>query len=141
MDPVRKARLESEIRDQLSFLISRELKDPRIPSITITTVTLTSDASLGTILITILGGTHGIIADEVKLTDKQAEVRMKRCLEGLKSATPFLKRQIAKAIQMRKIPDLIFKEDKGFENVHRVSELLKQISIPEPAKDSNDGQE
>lgn len=135
MDSVRKARLESEMRDQLSYLISRELKDPRIPTITITTVTLTTDASQATILVTILGGSHGMIDGEARLSDKQADVRMKRCLEGLQSATPYLKRQIAKAIQMRKIPDLIFKEDKGLENVHRVSELLKQISSNEPSKE------
>lgn len=123
------------MREQLAYLISRELKDPRIPSITVTAVNLVQDASYATVLVTILGGSHGMIADETKLTDKQAEVRMKRCLEGLKSATPFLRRQIAKAIQIRKIPEIVFKEDKGLENVHRVSELLKQIASNDDAQE------
>jgi len=53
---------------------------------------------------------------------------MRDCLEGLQSAAGFLRRHLATVLTVRHIPNLIFKEDRGFENANRVNELLKKIS-------------
>lgn len=116
MEATRKARLESLILEEISRLISRELKDPRVPPVTLSSVKLTQDAKQATIQVLILG------------EQSPNRDQMKNCLEGLMSATGFLRRHLAKALTVKHIPSLVFKEDRGLENTIRVEELLKKIS-------------
>jgi len=113
MNETRKARLSSVIQQELSTVV-RTLKDPRIPWVTFTRVDVVDDGSQATVFLTLLGGNE----DREKVKD---------CLEGLKSSAGFLRRHLAKILTIRHIPTLIFKEDRGLENVLRVNELLKQI--------------
>ena len=106
------------MKDELTLLINRELKDPRIPSVSVTEVELTRDAKQATIFISILS---------LNQTTKDPEL-MASCLEGLEKAKGFLKKQISHIMQLRYVPDMIFKEDKGLENTLRVHELLKQLA-------------
>jgi len=118
MQEVRRSRLQKVMREELSELIQREVKDPRVPPLSITSVEVTPDASQATVFL--------LIQSQYKDSENEKE-QMKLCIQGLTSAAGFLKRNIAKAISVRNIPNLIFKEDRGLENVSRVYELLKQI--------------
>lgn len=126
MQATRRARIESVILEQLSFVVPREIKDPRVPSVTFTQVELTPDAGLATVSVSILGGAGHSETGE-PLSEAAAQKRMKDCLDGLKSASGFLRRHIARALDIRHVPQLVFKEDRGIENVSRVHELLKSI--------------
>lgn len=125
MQATRKARLESVIQEELSTVIPREIKDPRVPTVTLTSVEVTQDGSHATIFVTLLGAQEN---------DPDYSARMKDCLEGLSSASGYLRRHLAKVLTVRHIPSLVFKEDKGLANATRVYDLLKQISEPEPDK-------
>jgi ribosome-binding factor A len=127
MQATRRARLQAEIQQKLSVLISREIKDPRVPAITITQVEVTPDASQATVSIAILGGAQGGHDGAPPLSEQGAKMRMKDCLDGLASAAGFLRRNLARSIEVRHIPTLLFREDRGIENVSRVHELLKEI--------------
>jgi ribosome-binding factor A len=83
-------------------------------------VEVADDGSQATIYVMILGK-NGSLGDP---SDRAA---IKECLEGLKSASGYLRRHLAKILTVRHIPNLIFKEDKGLANVTRVHELLKQV--------------
>lgn len=120
MQATRRARLESVIQQELSIVVPREVKDPRVPSVTFTGVEVTPDGSQATVMVAILGGSG-------ELSEDMARQRMRDCLAGLRSASGFLRRHIAKALTIKHIPTLIFKEDRGLENVTRVHELLKKI--------------
>ncbi len=109
--------MQAVIQEELSLLIKRELKDPRVPSLTITAVELSHDAGQATVFITILGSGGDAPANEIR-----------ECLTGLASASGFLRRQLGQVVNTRWIPVLTFKEDKGFANVMRIHELLKKIS-------------
>ncbi len=117
MDATRKGRLESVILQELSIVVPRELKDPRIPSVTFTKVDLNKDASVATVYFAILGNSDDPDKDELTT----------ECRAGLTSASGFLRKAIAKVVTTRHIPSLIFKDDRGLENSLRVYELLKQI--------------
>lgn len=119
MQETRKARLASVIQQELSVAV-RSIKDPRVPSVTFTQVEVADDGSQATVYVTILGGA-GSIGDH---SDRAA---IRDCLDGLKSASGFLRRHLAKILTIRHIPNLIFKEDKGLANVSRVHELLKEV--------------
>ena len=121
-------RLQAVIQEELSQLVPREVKDPRIPSVTFTSVEVTEDGGQATVFVAILGGAQGGHDGTPALSEEAAQLRMKGCLEGLSSASGFLRRHLAKILTVRHIPTLIFKEDRGFENVIRVHELLKKIS-------------
>jgi ribosome-binding factor A len=135
MDATRRARLAAVIQEELATFVYREVKDPRIPPVTFTRVEVTQDGSQATIYVAILasGSQEG-----VPLSEKGVALRMKDCIEGLTSAGGFLRRHLATVLTVRHIPNLIFKEDRGFENTSRVHELLKQITPPQPAKSDSE---
>ena len=118
MDEIRLNRVRSMMKDELSLLINREMKDPRVPMVTVTNVELTRDAKQATVFIS-------IIAVNKTYTDPDL---IKQVLEALTEAKGFLKKSLGSIIQLRFIPDLIFKEDKGLENTLRVNEILKQLA-------------
>ncbi len=118
MDAIRINRIQAAIKDELSILINRQLKDPRVPTVVVTDVELTRDAKQATVKISILSLTE---------THAQPEV-MKGCLEALNHAKGFLKKELSRLINLRAMPELIFKEDKGLENTLRVNEILKQLA-------------
>jgi len=111
--PTRRARLETQILQELSLTIG-SVKDPRVTPLTITSVKLTSDGSHATVYIVPFGG-------------ETEENEVKNCLEGLESAKGFLRKTLAKALNVRHVPELSFKEDRGLENTIRVHEILKDL--------------
>ena len=135
MQPIRRARLEAVILEELSKVVPRELKDPRIASITFTSCQVTPDGSQATVLVTLLGA-HALQGgdndDENARARSENEKKLNACIKGLTSASGFLRRHLASVLTVRHIPTIIFKADKGFENTYRVHELLKKISS-EPA--------
>jgi len=129
MQPVRRARLEAVILEELAKVVPREVKDPRIVPITFTACQVTPDGSQATVMITLMGGLTG---DE--MASPKAQAALKGCIKGLSSASGYLRRHLAQVLTIRHIPTLIFKEDKGFENTYRVHELLQRISSETPAE-------
>jgi ribosome-binding factor A len=121
MQENRKARLASVIQKELSIAV-RSIKDPRVPSVTFTQVDVADDGSQATVAVMVLGGA-GSLGDH---SDREA---IRDALEGLKSASGYLRRHLAKILTIRHIPSLIFREDRGLANVSRVHELLKQAGV------------
>lgn len=133
MNETRRARLEAVILEELSMVIAREVKDPRVPPLTITSVKVTQDGSQATVMITLLGKSLGGESDS-----PAHQKEMRECLEGLSSASGYLRRHLAQALTVRHIPSLIFKEDRGLDNVLRVNELLKEIGSTSGSKTGSD---
>jgi ribosome-binding factor A len=119
------------MRDELSVLINRQIKDPRVPFVTVTEVQMTRDAKQATVMVSVLNmdQTH---ADPQLIED---------CLNALRDSKGYLKRELGNIMQLRFIPDLIFKEDKGLENTLRVHEILKQLSKEKAAADKKEADE
>ena len=121
MDAIRIQRIQSMMKDELSLLINREMKDPRIPSVSVTQVEITRDAKQATVFIS-------LVSIQSVGANSDPEL-MKSCLGALTQAKGYLRKQISRIMQLRFVPELIFKEDKGLENTLRVHELLKQLSL------------
>jgi ribosome-binding factor A len=121
-------RLQAVIQEELSMIVPREVKDPRVPSVTFTAVEVTPDGGQATVFVAILGGAQGGNDGLPPLSEQGAKNRMQDCLEGLTSASGYLRRHLARILNIRFIPTLVFREDRGFENAIRVNELLKKIS-------------
>ena len=128
MQSNRRMRLQSVIQEELSLKISREVKDPRVPPLTVTSVEVSHDGSSATIFVAILGGAFGGVEGATPLSEQASQAKVKECLQGLGSASGLLRRHLARVLTIRHVPELIFKEDRGYENAIRVSELLKKIA-------------
>ncbi len=103
--------LQTQIQRALTEIYRRDVKDSSIGFMTITEVRLTNDYSYLTVYYTILG------QDNKKGAAKKA-------LERSKS---FVRRELARKVKMRKVPDLIFKYDDSLAYGNMIEEGLKKV--------------
>jgi ribosome-binding factor A len=124
---VKNTRINGEVQKELSNLINREIKDPRInPMTSVVAVEVAPDLKHAKVYISVLGD-----------VDSQ-----KSTLAGLKSAAPYLRGQLAKSINLRNTPELIFVMDQSIEygvNMSRlINEVNKDINGNEESEDIDD---
>lgn len=101
------------IHEEISSLLIKGVKDPRVSLVTVTGVKVTDDLHLATVYFSVIG-------DET--VRKGAEA-------GLNSARGFLRREIGKVLRMRYVPDLMFRYDVSVEYGSRIENLLRQITV------------
>jgi ribosome-binding factor A len=92
----------------LSEIVSREVKDPRVGSITITEVKIAADMSTARVFFTPFASKHS--PEEV--------------LEGLTRASGFLRGEVGRRLGLRHAPKLEFEFDDSFEKAAKLSELI-----------------
>ncbi len=110
--PYRRAdRVADAIHRELSRLLLREAKDPRLAGVTISAVEVSADLRHAQVLFTSTGGA-GTPAE----------------LEGLRSAAGFLRGQLGKVLRLRYVPELAFEADRSLEQGLHIASLLKQIA-------------
>lgn len=103
----RPQKLGDLIQRELSALVQRELRDPRVGMITITGVDVSPDFSHAKVFFTTLN----------KETLADAE-------QGLRRASGFLRSQLAKRIKLYTTPELRFEYDESVERGDRLSRLI-----------------
>ena len=117
---IKNTRINSEVQRELSSIISRELKDPRIhPMTTVVSVEVTPDLKYCKAYISVL-------ADEEQAKDT---------IRGLKSAEGFIRRMLAKTINLRNTPELTFVLDESIEYGVTLSKLIDEVTHKEDKKD------
>ncbi|MFP5288564.1 MAG: 30S ribosome-binding factor RbfA [Thermoanaerobaculia bacterium] len=105
-------RMSDLVRAELSDLILREIKDPRIKLVSLTEVDVTSDLRRAVVRVSALG-------DE---TQRQAAV------EALRHARGFLRTELAHRLRTRVTPELVFELDRGAEYSQKISDLLESLN-------------
>ena len=109
---VKNTRVNGEVQRVLAEIIRGEIKDPRIsPWTSVVAVEVAPDLKSCKAWISVLG-------DE---ETKQAT------LQGLKSAEGFIKRQIAKTINLRNTPDITFVMDQSIEYGVNMSKKIDEV--------------
>ena len=116
MQGSRPERVGDQIRAELSELIARQVKDPGIGFVTITYVKVSADLQVARAYYTSLG-------------DAQAQRNTAKALERAK---PFLRRQIAQRIRLRRAPELAFQYDESIGRQERIESLLEEIRQQAP---------
>ena len=107
----KKERLEKAIEKELTMILFNDIKDERLHYVSITNVDLTNDFSIATVYYRVMG-----TQDQIDNTTKV-----------LNEAMGFIRTKLAHAVQMRKVPSLIFKYDFSLEKMERIEEILKGI--------------
>lgn len=111
MAGVRKERLEELLRREISDIIRREVKDPRIGFVTVTDAEVSGDLTHAKVFVSVLG----------TLEEQQA------ALKGLNSATRFIRSEFGRRIKLRQVPEISFRFDTAIQHGARVHELLEQV--------------
>jgi ribosome-binding factor A len=106
----RPQRIGDLIQKELSQLLHREVRDPRVGMVTVTSVDVSPDCSHAVVYFTCLERAHV----------EQAE-------EGLRRAAGFLRSQISKRTQMYTTPELRFRYDESVERGDRLSRLIASV--------------
>jgi len=112
MAKIRVERLNSLLKEVISEVVMRDVKDPRMSQfVTITEVNITSDLHHAKVYISVIGDAN----------------LKKQTLEALQSAAGFIAVQASKKVTMRYFPNKTFKLDESIEKHIRIETLLGQI--------------
>ena len=115
--------LGDQIRDELSDLMRRELRDPGLSGIvSITEVDVSTDLKYARVYVSALGG----------------EEERQSAVAALTRASGFLRRELGKRMHIRQIPELQFRPDASLERGDRILGILRQIEA-ERAAPASDG--
>ena len=113
MTPFSRAeRVSGLIQEVLSDLLKKRIHDPRLQMATITKVKMSADLKLARIYFTIYG-------DRKKSED---------AANGFDSARGFIKRNLARRLGLRYMPELKFFYDESFDYGLHIDQLLKKIT-------------
>lgn len=115
MSGSRLRRVDEAVRAVLSDAITQELKDPRVGFVTVTAVRTSSDLRHARVYVSVLG-------------DDEARAE---CMEGLRSATGYLQRLVAREVRMKYTPEITFAYDDSIDRGMRITEILRDLPIGE----------
>ncbi len=118
----RQDRVSALIQRELSQVIQRDVKDPRVAFCTVTHVEVSSDLKYVDVKVSVIGG------------NEQKE----NTLIGLKSAAGFLRREISKRLSLRYSPELRFSLDDSVDHLMKIDGLLKEIDNENEAAESSE---
>ena len=122
----RTARISEEIKRELSQMIREEVKDPRVKGlISVTDVETTNDIRYAKVFVSILSD-----SETSKLT-----------LQVLEKAAGYLRSELAKRLQLRYTPELLFKFDSSLEYGSKINQILseiKDVSTDSPKEEKAD---
>lgn len=118
----RAEKVKEFIKEELSLILQREVRDPRIGFVSVTDVEVSQDLRHARIFVSVLG------------TEEEKAATM----EGLGSAARYIRRALGQRLQMRFTPDLSFRLDESIERGSRVMKLLGEVTHDthdKPARD------
>lgn len=111
----RTARLNEQLKREVSQIISRKVRDPRVGQVLITEVRVTADLWLARIFFRPL----------------EPEASLPEMAEGLEAASPFIRKELGNILRVRRIPELRFIHDTSLDEAARIEEVLKEVLPPE----------
>lgn len=106
----RTERISEALREELTELIAYELSDPRIAAATVTSLDISPDKR------------HALVRIRV---DEGADT--KQTIAALEHAAPFLRHEVARRLELFRVPELHFEPDIATELGPRVDQLLRRI--------------
>ena len=109
----RQGRIDEEFRKELSQLISFELKEPSVTGmVSVTKVKVTPDLKYAKVSVSILNSKN-----------------VKETLAGLKKSSGFLRSELAKRINLRNTPELVFElpKDESLEYGARIDKIINDL--------------
>ena len=107
----RLARLNEQLKREVSELVRRKVRDPRVGPVTITSVEVAGDLGSARVY--------------VRTQDPNDELN--ESLAGLEAAAPFLRRELGRTLHLRRVPELRFQQDHSLDQARRIEEILSDV--------------
>ena len=104
-------RVNQLLKEEISILLQRELKDPRLGFVSVTEVEAAQDLRTAKVFVSVLG-------DEAQWTSSMA---------ALASARGFIRNWLRQHLDLRVTPELDFRPDRSMEHAARIQALLRQV--------------
>ncbi len=111
----RLAKVTENVKETVSLLIERKIKDPRIEFVTITGVDISADLRHCKVFFSTLGG------------KKEHD----RALEGLESASGYIRGELGKRLRMKYTPKVRFYFDESVEQGERIDKIINRLKTEE----------
>ena len=108
---LRQEKIQEQLIHEISDIIHRDLKDPRLGFVTLTGAEITRDLRHAKVFVSVMG-------------DQDAR---KRSLDALNSAVGLLRGEFTRRAHLRVAPELEFRFDEGIERGQRIFELLHSV--------------
>lgn len=108
--PNRVDKLDSLFQKEISSIIQFDLNDPKIGFATVSEVIISKDLSYAKVYVSFLGKNY----------------KKRDGIEALKRSKGYIKSELAKRINIRKIPDLVFEVDDTIDKVERIQEIVNK---------------
>ncbi|MEJ2757645.1 MAG: 30S ribosome-binding factor RbfA [Anaerolineales bacterium] len=115
-------RVAQRIKEEISTLLIFEVSDPRLSNVFITHVKVDRELAYANIFVSALEGVE----------------RSEEILEGFRSASGFLRSQLARRIDLRSFPQLRFNWDPVPENADRIDKLIASLHKDDETDNSED---
>jgi ribosome-binding factor A len=113
MTRLRAQRLAELMKKEISDIIHRSIKDPRIGFATVTDVEVSSDLRVAKVFVSIFG----------------SEEETVNTLKGLESAKGFIRSELGRRINLKFTPEISFKFDESIARSARILELMKTMQM------------
>ncbi|THJ24112.1 MAG: 30S ribosome-binding factor RbfA [Nitrospira sp. CG24E] len=98
---------------EVADILMRRIKDPRVQSVTVTDVKLTSDLRIARVFVTAMG----------------TEEEERNALAGLAQASGFVRGELGRRLSLRYLPEIVFAKDVSGPRGDRVLKLLDDLRI------------
>jgi len=108
-------RLAGLMKEEISRILREDLKDPRLGFVTVTDVEVSDDMKSTKVFVSVMGD-EGTIQENMKI---------------LENAAPFIRGQLGHVIQLRHVPDIVFKYDPSIQHGARISKILAEMEREE----------
>lgn len=115
---VRLQRISDRIRQELSAMLIKEISDPRLQQVFVTDVRVDRELAFADVYVSAVEGAE----------------RSKEVLDGLESASGFLRRELAARVDLRVMPRLRFHWDPTPENADHIEKLFAQLRAEREGK-------
>lgn len=107
----RAVRVGDQLLREVADLLMTKVKDPRVKGATLTGIHLSDDLKHARIFFSVIGGRDAV----------------RNSQSGLDSAKGYIKREVASRLELKNIPDIVFKHDPSLETGQHMEKLFEKI--------------
>jgi ribosome-binding factor A len=108
-------RLNEQFRREITGILNRDVRDPRVLDVVVTGVAVTSDLWLARVYVRFAG----------------EDVDREEAMRGLDAASSFIRRELGSMLHIRRVPELRFLEDETLDQANRIEAILREIGQEE----------
>ena len=110
------------VKEEISHLLQRELKDPRLGFVTVTEVAVAKDLRTAKVYVSVLG----------------TDAEWRASLAALESARGFIRNWLTPRLRMRAVPHLSFHPDRSMAHAAHIQSVLEGLRAAEPPAEPGD---